>query len=327
MADLAQLAGVSVATVSRALAGSAEVSEATRERIRALARTMNYTVNVGAQTLRTKVKRTVALGVPRDPHTDQPISDPFFLAMIGHLADALTTQGFDVLLSRASADALAALHDSGVASALLQIGQLRDHEALNRLADRGVPLVVWGAQLPDQRYCCVGCDNLTGGRLVGAHLAAQGRRRIVFIGDTTLPEPLARWQGCQAALAAAGLALDPALHLNLLYGIDHTRAGIQRLLDAGQRFDAVFACSDVMAIAAQAQLRQHGLRVPADVQVIGYDDIAWAAVADPPLSTVRQAIGPAADAMIDALLRQLGGESVGSIELPVEFVVRQSSPG
>jgi DNA-binding LacI/PurR family transcriptional regulator len=327
MADLAQLAGVSVATVSRALAGSAEVSEATRERIRALARSMNYTVNVGAQALRTKVKRTVALGVPRDPRTDQPISDPFFLAMIGQLADALTAQGFDVLLSRASAGALAALHDSGVATALLQIGQLREHEALNQLADRGVPLVVWGARLPDQRYCCVGCDNVTGGHLAGAHLVALGRRRIAFIGDTTLPEPLARWQGCQTALAAAGLTLDPALHLNLLYGIEDTRSGIQRLLDAGTRFDAVFACSDVMAIAAQAQLRQHGLRVPEDVVVVGYDDIAWAAVADPPLTTVRQDIAAAARTMVAALIRQIDGEPVDSVELPVELVRRRSAPG
>ncbi|MEY8876881.1 MAG: LacI family DNA-binding transcriptional regulator [Leptothrix sp. (in: b-proteobacteria)] len=324
MADLARLAGVSVATVSRALNGSSEVSQATRQRISELARSMNYTVNAGAKSLRTKVKRTVALVVPRDPTVDQPISDPFFLALIGHLADALTSQGFDVLLSRVPTEGLGGLHDSGVATALIQLGQLRDHDALNALARRGVPLVVWGAQLPDQAYCCIGGDNFRGGALAAEHLVAHGRQRIAFIGDRSLPEPQMRWQGFDAALRRHGLALDPALHLDIAYGADLTRDALQELLDSGAPFDAVFACSDVMAIAAQSQLRRHGLRVPEDVMVVGYDDIDWAAHADPPLTSVRQALAPAVGKMVEALLRLIGGERAASVQMPVALVVRQS---
>lgn len=328
MADIARLAGVSVATVSRALNGSPLISKETRDRIDELARSLDYSINVSAKNLRLRQNRTIAVVIPYDRVSRQHISDPFFLSMVGSLADALTERGFDMLLSRVDADSLdsaAQLVNSGVAIGVILIGQWRHHDQLNLLASRRVPIVVWGTQLPQQIYCSVGGDNVAGGAMATAHLLDRGLRRIAFVGDPQLPEVAHRHHGFAEALAARGLAADPALLVAVPFDAEAARAGIDALCERGVAFDAVFACSDVLASAVTRALHRRGLRVPDDVAVVGYDDIEWASHSNPPLTTVRQPIALAGEALVDALLLTIDGQRVPPRTLPVELVVRASS--
>jgi DNA-binding LacI/PurR family transcriptional regulator len=328
MADIARLAGVSTSTVSRALAGSKLISEETRVRVMELARSLKYNINIGAQNLRMKQNRTVGVVIPYDPATRQHLSDPFFLSMLGSLADALTEQGFDMLVSRVDAeqlDAAGAPFDTGRVIGVVLIGQWRHHDQLNQLAARHVPVVVWGAQLPQQLYCTVGGDNLAGGELAGAHLLAQGRKRIAFFGDINLPEIGHRYDGLCKAQAAAGIAVDPALLIPASFVPDGGRLAVEELLRREVPFDAVFAGSDLMAMTAINTFRQLGIDVPDRVAVVGYDDIELASYFHPPLTTVRQPVREAGRALVASLLELTEGRAAPSLQLPTQLIIRSSS--
>ena len=329
MADIARLAGVSVSTVSRALNGSTLINPETRQRIEQLARSLNYSINLGAQNLRLQKNQTVAVVVPYDAHSRQHISDPFFLSIVGSIADALTDRGYDVLLSRVDAEALdsaAALYDSGKAIGIVIIGQWRHHDQLNELAARKVPVVVWGGQLPQQLYCSVGGDNISGGLLATRHLLQQGCRRIVFLGDAQLPEVHLRRRGYEQALHEAGLLADLRLELAVPFEIIAAREALDRLCASSVAFDGVVACSDLLALQAVQAVRASGREVPADVAVVGYDDMPLATWSDPPLTTVHQPVAVAGPEIVEALLTLLRGERASPRTLPVHLVVRASAP-
>ena len=325
MADIARLAGVSTATVSRALNRSPLVNEETRTRILELASSLKYTINIGAQNLRLKQNRTVGVVVPYDSETRQHLSDPFFLSMLGSLADALTERGFDMLLSRVDAeelDAAAAPFDTGRVIGIILIGQWRHHDQLNQLAARHVPIVVWGAQLPRQLYTTVGGDNVSGGKLATSHLIAAGRKRIAFFGDINLPEVAHRYRGYCDALEAHGLEVDPQLQVSVSFLPEGGAQAVQELVRRGVAYDAVFACSDLLAMTAVNTLRAHGKQVPHDVAVVGYDDIELSTYFHPPLTTIRQPIRAAGQALVAALLSLVEGNPTASAQLPTELIER-----
>lgn len=329
MSDIARLAGVSVSTVSRALSGSPLVNQETRDRIAELARSLNYTINLGAQNLRLRKNQTIAVVVPFDARARQHISDPFFLSIVGAIADALTDLGYDMLLSRVDADRLdaaAALYDSGKALGLIVIGQWRHHDQLNQMAARKVPLVVWGGQLPQQLYCSVGGDNVAGGEQATRHLLQSGRKRILFLGDAQLPEVYLRRQGYVNALQQAGVTVDPRLELAVPFEIIAARAALDRLFGSRLRFDGVVACSDLLALQAVQAARATGHAVPQDLAVVGYDDMPVATYSDPPLTTIHQPVTLAGAELVNALLALLRGERAAPRVLPVHLVVRESAP-
>lgn len=329
MVDIARLAGVSVSTVSRALNGSELVNAETRQRVAELARSLNYSINFGARNLRLQENKTVAVVVPYDPKSRQHISDPFFLSIVGALADALTDRGYDMLLSRVDAEHLdLASHwfDSGKAIGVILIGQWRHHDQLNEMAARKLPLVVWGGEMPQQLYCSVGGDNVLGGTLATRHLLQLGRRRVAFIGDARLPEVWLRRQGYAQALREAGMAVDPVLELPAPFEPSAATAVVSEFCERERDFDAVLCCSDVLALLTIQALRGAGRSVPQDVAVVGYDDMPLAAYCDPPLTTVHQPVAEAGAELVEALLAQLRGERIHARTLPVYLRQRRSTP-
>jgi DNA-binding LacI/PurR family transcriptional regulator len=328
MDDIARLAGVSVSTVSRALNQSPLVNDETRNRILELARSLNYSINFGASNLRMQRNRTVAVVVPYDAKTRQHISDPFFVSILGSLADALTDRGYDMLLSRVDAERLdlaAQIEASGRAGGIILIGQWHHHDQLNELAARRVPIVVWGARLTQQIYCTVGGDNIAGGVLATEHLIGTGRRHIAFFGDPELPEVGHRYEGYLRALKQHAISFDSRLVRPAAFAEGSARRAVEELIAQKVHFDAIFASSDLLAMRAVRTLREHGFLVPRDVGVVGYDDVELAQYFHPSLTTIRQPIIKAGEALVDALLAVMAGEHPTPPILPTELIVRESS--
>ncbi|NQE65059.1 Transcriptional regulator, LacI family [Caulobacter sp. RHG1] len=328
MADIARMAGVSISTVSRALAGNPLIPKTLRDQIVEIAQTHGYVVNQSARSLRLRKTDTIGVVIPLADETGQLIADPFLLEMVGRLADEITLRNYSVLLNKVVVTEVGWLEriiQSHRADGLVVIGRSAQHEALNSVAGTYRPMVVWAAPQPDQHYCAVGGDNAEGGRLAVAHLAATGRRRIVFLGATDTPEAVQRFAGYQKGLAEAGLSLDPALVVAAPHAAEAAHAAMAAFLARDIAFDAVFARSDLIALAAVRALAEAGRSVPGDVAVVGFDDSVLARHGVLPLTSVRKDLEVGARTMIDLLFRRMAGEDAPGACAPVQLVVRESS--
>ncbi|MEJ2534235.1 MAG: LacI family DNA-binding transcriptional regulator [Gammaproteobacteria bacterium] len=329
--DIAHRAGVSQATVSRALRNSPLVSPETREKVQRIARELNYKVDRSAAGLRSQQSQTLALLLFQDPTTDDSQINPFFLSMLSNITRAAARRNYDVLVSfqQLSEDWHHEYEVSNRADGIILLGYgdyVRFTDKLARLLEEGTRFVVWGATESALDGHAVGCENAGGGELATRHLLDLGRRRIAFIGNNTdeSPEFKRRYEGYAQALADAGLEPDPALQFASDTLETAGMAATLRLLDSGATFDAIFAASDLIAIGAIRQLRKAGLRVPGDVSVVGFDDIHAARYLSPSLTTVRQDTRRAAELLVDRLLRLIDGERVDSVLLEPTLVVRGS---
>ena len=323
--DLANATGLSKSTVSRALAGNLVVSATTRARVTALASASDFQINQTARNLRLKRAQAIGVVLPMGHEIGQHLSDPFFITMLAHLADALTERGYDVLLSRVipTDDGwLDRLVASGRTDGVIIIGQSDQTAVIDRVAARFLPIVVWGANLPGQRHCSVGTDNYLGGAMAARHLVGNGRQRLVFYGNPDAPEIGQRHRGFADAVAAAGVN---GRLLSVRMAAEAAFAAIADDLALQPVPDGIVAASDTIAMMAIRALAERRLRVPEDVAIVGYDDVVLAAHTTPPLTTIRQDLTRGAALLVELLFRRMAGEAARSIVLPPELIVRASS--
>ncbi|MGH8196895.1 MAG: LacI family DNA-binding transcriptional regulator [Steroidobacteraceae bacterium] len=328
--EVAQLAQVSQATVSRALRDSPLVKPETRARVQEIARELHYRTDRSAAGLRTRRSRTLALLLFEESPEEGQIN-PFFLAMLGHIARAAARRSFDLLVSfqQLSDDWHTDYELSNRADGLILLGYgdyLSYADRLRHLAETDAHFVIWGPVVENQpgHYLC--CDNVLGARLATRRLLEQGRRQIAFAGGASdhCPEFQLRHRGYAEALRESGAGPDTRLHAEAQSNeADGYRAG-QRLLDSGVPFDAVFAASDLIAMGVIHALQDRGLAVPGDVAVVGFDDIASAADFNPPLTTVRQDTRLAGELLVDNLIRLIEGRAVELTAIAPELVIRAS---
>ena len=325
LADIAALAGVTPATVSRALSGNTRISAATRGRVIEIAEQHGFRPNQTARNLRLGRTQAIAIVVPLGHQSAQRISDPFYTTMIGQLMDELARRDHAMLLSAvAPSDGgwLAQIARSGRADGIIVLCQ-SDQDAVLREAARSYrPLVVWG-ETEDEPYCCVGTDNKRGGKLSTMHLLGGGRRRIAFAGMMDTPELVARHNGYLEAHREAGV--EPGPHIPVPFAFEAASRDLYAMLDRHPDIDGIVAASDMIAMKALHELSQRGRRVPEDVAVVGYDDVTVAAHMVPPLTTIRQDLTMAAALMVDLLFRRMQGEDAPSTRVPLSLIHRQSA--
>lgn len=327
--DIAYLAGVSQPTVSRALRGSKSVSLATRERIKQIARDLNYTVDKHASSLRSQRADTIALLFFEDPTPDDSMINPFFLAMLGSITRQCANRGLDLLISfqRMEDDWHVAYQDSHKADGLLLLGY-GDYTAyqarLAHLLEQGTHFVRWGSVDAGMIGPTVGSDNYGAGKLAGEHLVGLGCRRIAFLGhaDAHYPEFADRYRGLCAALGGA-----PAYQLDAITTEEAGYVACQALLRNGAQFEAIFAASDLIAMGAMRALAEAGKRLPQDVKVVGFDDIPAASLTNPPLTTIVQDLKKAGELLVETLTARIEEREPPPPTLPARLVVRGSTAG
>lgn len=329
--DIADLAGVSQATVSRALRNSPLVREETRARIQQIARDLNYFVNRHAAGLRTHQSNTIALLLFDETGGMHAQINPFFLSMLGYITRAAASLGYDVLISmqQLSDDWHVEYQASNRADGLILLGYgdyVTYREKLAALARANTRFMIWGPDVADQPGHSVGCDNSNGGYQATKHLLACGRRNIAFLGNTSprCPELAARYDGYCKALQEAGISPPGELKVDADNLEELGYRAIEELFARGAKFDGVFAVTDVIAIGAMRALQAHGERVPHDVSIVGFDDVPLAAHVTPSLTTMRQNIREASESLVQSIVGLIEGNPVESTLMTPRLIIRDS---
>jgi len=325
--EIADLAGVSIATVSRVLNGRDDVAAETRALVQRVVDEQGYTVSRSARGLSAGRTGLVGLLVPL-------VYPVYFSQIIYGVAEALYEQEMRMLLSPTEH-----LHDREVTllerlvhgetdGALVVLPEESSAE-LERLLDDGYRFVVIDPRLPlDDRIASVSAAHTSGADQAMRHLLTLGHRRIAIItGPRGWVATEDRRRGYHAALAAAGILPDAGLEVEANFEIGGGRSAARRLLDLANPPTAIFAFNDNLAIGAIQAARANGLRVPEDVSIVGFDDVELATIVSPTLTTVRQPLAEMGRTAVSLLMRLLERQRFETlhVELGTRLVVREST--
>lgn len=321
--EVAREAGVSPATVSRILNGTAAVSALKTLAVESAIRKLGFTPNPVARGL--AGGRTMSIGV-----ITQAIDSPFYGAALRGIEDRLDPIGYCPLFISGHWDAAAEsrgvelLLARRVDGIIVLTGRLTD-QALRACARR-VPVVVTGRDMKAPGLYSLNFDNFEGGRLATQHLLDLGHREIAFVaGDGQHPDANERLRGHMHALKSAGVAANAALIVPGAYNELSGSLAVDKLLTSGIRFTAIFAANDQMALGAMLGLQRRAVRVPDDVSIVGYDDLPNAPYSNPPLSTIHQPAYELGELAAASMLQLVNGERPqGTLPAP-RFVARESA--
>lgn len=328
--DVARVAGVSTATVSRALTHPDRLSEGTRRKVFAAIKSTGYRVNQAARNLRTRRARAVLVLVPN-------LGNPFFSVILSSITDVLSANGYSVLVldSQQLGASQTAVSDCFLNGSVEGMIALDGH-----MSDATGQALQSANMMRNVVFCCewsdawplpsIRSDNGLGAKMAMDHLVALGHSRIAHV---TGPEGNVLADARKAAYletcAAHGLDLRPEWIVQGDFSLGAGALAADRILALDTRPTAVFCASDAMALSFIARIKQHGLRVPEDLSVVGFDDIEMAAFADPSLTTIRQdrtRIGRlAAEELLARLNNEQTEEGAPVIYSPVALIERNTT--
>ncbi|MBI3043620.1 MAG: LacI family DNA-binding transcriptional regulator [Betaproteobacteria bacterium] len=326
MSDVARLARVSTATVSRALTCPDKVKPATAARIRQAVQTLGYVAHGAARALASRRTRTIGAVIPT-------LDNAIFANTAHALQKTLDDAGYTLLLASHEFDAdvearvTQALVERGV-DGLVLLGTTHHPSVLRMLDTHQIPYVLTWALDASGRHPCVGFDSRDAAVRITRHLIDLGHREFAMISGVTAgnERAAARLEGVRQALAARGIALAPERVVEKPYTLTAGREGLREVLRGPPRPTAVICGNDVLAIGALAECHAQGFAVPLDISVTGFDDLEIAAVVTPALTTVHFPTADLGTYAAQHLLARLAGKPFAMrTELPVELVVRAST--
>lgn len=325
--ELAQLSGVSRATVSRVINGGS-VSDKTRRRVQHILAETGYRPNLAARSLASGRSGVVGVVMHIDPHL--LFRDPYFGQLLQGMSDAFVDLAAGMMLwlgNRTKEQTLDKILSTGLVDGVIATAHYREDPLVDGLLASDLPTVLVGHRRHDRTASYVDVDHVHAADIVTSHLIQIGRARIGHITGmrgTVAAED--RIVGYRRAMERAGL-LDDDLMVDGDFNAPSGVAGAEVLLD--RRCDAIFCANDATAMGALETIRARGLSVPDDVALAGFDDLDFSAHLDPPLTTVRQGVREQGAEAAHALLQLVNDPDGGPrrVILPTELVIRQSTVG
>ena len=326
ISQVAKEAGTSVATVSRVINQTGTVRPETRQKVLQAIERLGYQPNVWGRNLRRGESRVVLVMVPN-------VTNPYYAPIIAGAEDALNAAGYSIMLCITNMEQsrrsryIDLMRNRRADGAILMDIVMDDHSIVH-LAQQ-YPLVQCCEYYQSDAISHVSIDNFSAAREVVSRLVSLGHTRIGFIGaKNSFISTNLRYKGYHAALKELSIAAKP--EYEGFAGGDYSfSTGVKvagDLLDRPARPTALFCVSDVLALGALQAARERGLRVPEDLSVVGFDDVEYASMFQPRLTTIRQPCYQLGELAASLLLRQIGGEAGGqSLFLPHEWIIRDST--
>lgn len=324
--DVARKAGVSRTTVSNVINGTGYVTSAVRQQVLAAIKEMGYYPNPIARGLATNRSQQVAVLV-------ESLDNPFFARLVTTITYRLHKEDLNALVVQGKwvdARYVGELYQGRVDGCIIADGNAQlSPRAIETLHSRGVPLIGHCLEAGDLPVASIDPDFTGGMRQLVDHLVKLGHTRVAFLSPTLPGRKEARLSALEQISSQFGLQLDPALvSLSRSHDIHSMAAGREatmQLLQAGADFTAIIAANDLMAIGALRALQEHGRQVPAEVSVVGWDDIPFATYTAPSLTTVAVSPDAIAERLVSGLTDCLEGRSAASTVVEVVLRVRESS--
>ncbi len=325
LAELARAAGVSISTVSRALAnGKYPLKKETRQRIFDLAEEIGYKPNLLARSLQSSRSHLVGVIVDR-------MQSPFAAATLQGIQDGLRNAGYSISIAYSNRDqdlakeAIYSFYSHQVAGIVILNSWLHTfNDPILSMQDR--PFVFVNRLFGNCMHNCVGPGDRSGARLATQHLVDLGHRRIGYInGMEDWIEAQNRLSGYRDVLEKHGLPVDETLIRQGNWGVDSGYKAARELLALDERPTAIFAANDIMALGAIYAIQKAGLEVPADIAIVGYDDRDFAAWIRPALTTIRMPSYEMGQAAARLLLQQIAKEELEDVsQITGELIIRES---
>ncbi len=327
--DISQRLGLSVSTVSKALNQRTDVSDETRERVRAVAQELRYHPRAAARNLRRQCTDKIGFIMP----DAVSLTADYVSVLISGAARAGEEAGKNLIIYMSKGnhlDELTRICRSREVDGLLLRGMPDFRESAALLRAEGLPFVVIGRRMEDPMVSFIAPDNVASSMTLTRHLIERGYTRIGFTTRPTLAEASSdRFAGYRMALDAAGIPFDPDLVVETAIEPGSAYRAMEQLLDLPEPPTAVFGVHDLVAIDLLRAAKDRGLRVPEDIAVVGHDGVHATLVTDPPLTVMRQPLLELGQQAVEMLLTLIENADVPPIRrfVPVQLIVRASSGG
>lgn len=322
--DVARVAGVSIATVSRVVNKGPKVGQKTRDKVLAVMNDLGYTPNANARALVTQKSTTIGLVIP-------DLSDPFFAALASGVDQIAKNSNVQLLISTSSMSAESEKQAIDLlverrCEAIIIHSKLLPEAELVGLTERIPGLVLIDRYIEDVAKRCVWLDNIEGGRIAARHFASLGHKQIACINSNyAIDDPKLRLEGFKQALDEQSITLDEDMVCEHEPSLKGGEIATQKLLASGKPFSALFAYNDAMAIGAISTLEDNGFKVPQDVSVIGFDDVILSRYSRPKLTTLHYPIEEMAKNAAKLALSFAANEEIETVQSYLPRLIKRES--